>query len=196
MVSCALNLKEALTRPFQVQTSSTATPEAKRTSSTATPEAKNLKVPSHSEGTSQLSRSSPAEKGLSSPITQLSPPVQQPGILAGNVLVAHNALSPVKDLSGNDKSHALAEGIMRTCFQRGLGLNLSDPAMTGARHDAMVLAIQSKNLLGLRSKISKEREGHTQVWQDLIKKFHHQLNTADLVRLYSQNYDCCRCSLA
>ena len=189
MVSFALNLKEALTRPFQVQTSSTATPEPKRTSSTATPEAK--KGLSHSEGTSQPSRGSPAEKGIPSPM-QHTPQVQQPG----NVLQVHNALSPVKDISGNDKSHALAEGIMRTCFQRGLGLNLSDPAMTGAKHDAIVLAIQSKNLLGLRSKISKEREGHTQVWQDLIKKFHHQLNTADLVRLYSQNYDCCRCSLA
>ena len=190
MVSCALNLKEALTRPFQVQTSSTATPEPKRTSSTATPEAK--KGLSHSEGTSQPSRGSPAEKGIPSPSTQHTPPVQQPG----NVLQVHNALSPVKDISGNDKSHALAEGIMRTCFQRGLGLNLSDPAMTGAKHDAIVLAIQSKNLLQLRFKITKEREGHTQFWQDLIKKFHHQLNTADLVRLNSQNDDCCRCSLA
>jgi hypothetical protein len=113
-----------------------------------------------------------------------------------NVLLVHNALSPVKDISGNDKSHALAEGIMRTCFQRGLGLNISDPAITGAKHDAIVLAIQSKNLLGLRFKITKERDRHTQVWQDLIRRFLHQLNTADLVRLNSQNDDCCRCSLA
>jgi hypothetical protein len=72
---------------------------------------------------------------------------------------------------------------MRTCFQRGLGLNTADVTSTAAKYDAIVFAIQSKNLLGLRTKIMRERDGHTDFWKELMRKYHHQINTADSVRL-------------
>ena len=100
-----------------------------------------------------------------------------------NASPVQHALSPVKNIAGNDKSHALAEEIMRRCFQRGVGLNITDSASTAAKYGAIVLAIQSKNLLGLRNKIEGQRDQNTDFWQGLIKKYHHQINSADLVRL-------------